>query len=100
MFDDDLEVAAGVERKAHKGTSRDYRSWVWDAPQPLSSIAPPPVGFVKTFKAEVNSAETAWRQALEVLQRRAKIKTFESWTPARCGANFALALTCVSAVPD
>lgn len=83
MFDDDLEVAGGVERKAHKGTSRDYRSWVWDAPQPLSSIAPPPVGFVRTFKDEVNSAETAWQQALEVLQRQAKIKTFETWTPAR-----------------
>lgn len=83
MFDELLKGGDGVERKAHKGTSRDYRSWVWDAPQPLSSIAPPPDGFVKTFKEQVSGAKDAWQQALESLQKRTQLNIFEPWTSAR-----------------
>ena len=82
LFDDLLSVACGVTRKAYKGTSRDYRSWVWDAPPPLRSIATPPEEFSSTFETQVSGAKVVWQQALKA-KTRTQIRTFEPWTSAR-----------------
>jgi hypothetical protein len=71
-------------RRACRGTSRDYRSWVWEAPESLKTLAPPSPTFSADFAREVAAARKVWEQAIERLpkvgEHRVKI---EQWTPER-----------------
>lgn len=86
MFDELLEGGAGIKRSVHKGTSRDYRSWVWDAPSSLNSLAPPAADFAEVFKTQVDAARVDWKKALTVLKDGRRLISFVRWTPEQAAA--------------
>jgi hypothetical protein len=74
----------GTSRRACRGTSRDYRSWVWEAPQSLKTIAPPAKTFSADFAREVDTAREAWERALRRLPHKDEHRVnIEPWTPER-----------------